>query len=225
MKNSLTSEHKALIFVGCIGMLGAGVRLSRAIRPPDAVGSSAALPRLAPGTPQPALERQIAAADSAAADTGANGRPRRRPRKSSSSRRPRARIAGMAPDSSATFQPSPIQPAIAQPGRGSDDMAHIAGKLDVDAASAAQLDSLPGVGPALANRILADRAARGPFGSMSGFMRVAGIGPATARKLQELVTFSGVSRPPGTAADSLSARRRPKRRVRSRSRPPPLPVS
>src|SRR5262245_46040187 len=38
--------------------------------------------------------------------------------------------------------------------------------LDVDRATAAQIESLPGVGPVLARRIIADRDAHGPFGSL-----------------------------------------------------------
>src|SRR3970282_1179927 len=48
-------------------------------------------------------------------------------------------------------------------------------------ASAAELTRLPRVGPALAARIVADREARGPFGSLDGMRRVPGVGAATAR--------------------------------------------
>lgn len=225
MKTSLTPEHKALIFVAFVGVLGAGVRTIRALRPDAGALARSGLPRLAPGTPQPDLERQIAAADSAAADTGANGRPRPRRRPTTVSRRGRIRIAGMATDSSRTVQPRPAQPVVAQPGRGADDIAHIAGKLDVDAASAAQLDSLPGVGPSLANRMVLDRAAHGPFGSMGGLMRVSGVGPALARRLDSLVTFSGVVRPVSAAAESTLVRRGRKPKVRRQPRPPPAQLS
>jgi competence protein ComEA len=224
MKTSLTPEHKALIFVGCIGLLGAGVRVARALGPAGrgASAESAGLARLAPGTPQPALERQITAADSAAADTGADRRPRPRRRAPTSSRRIRVRLGRVVLDSSGPVQPRPIQPVVAQPGRGADDMAHVSGRLDVDAATAAQLDSLPGIGPAIANRIIADRAAHGAFGSMAGLMRVAGVGPAAARRLDPLVTFSGVAQPVTTGSESTFAR--PRRRRKPPSRPDTLPA-
>jgi competence protein ComEA len=62
--------------------------------------------------------------------------------------------------------------------------------VDVDRADAATLEQLPGVGPALARRIVADRARGGPFGSVDGLSRVAGIGPRLEGRLRPLVTFS-----------------------------------
>jgi competence protein ComEA len=64
----------------------------------------------------------------------------------------------------------------------------------VDRADSAALEALPGVGPALARRIVADRATRGAFGSIDGLSRVAGIGPRLEARLRPLVTFAG--RPP-----------------------------
>jgi competence protein ComEA len=63
--------------------------------------------------------------------------------------------------------------------------------VDVDRADSAALVALPGIGPALARRIVADRAGRGPFGSVDGLSRVAGIGPRLEARLRPLVTFSG----------------------------------
>lgn len=48
--------------------------------------------------------------------------------------------------------------------------------VDVDRAEAAELALLPGVGPALAARIVADRRERGPFGSVAALDRVKGVG-------------------------------------------------
>ncbi len=69
--------------------------------------------------------------------------------------------------------------------------------VDVDRADSAQLVALPGVGPALALRIIADRAANGSFGSPAALeARVRGIGPAMVRRIDSLVTFSGILRAP-----------------------------
>ena len=51
------------------------------------------------------------------------------------------------------------------------------GPLDPNLASAAELEALPGIGPALAQRIVDDREARGPFASTAELARVPGIGP------------------------------------------------
>ena len=71
--------------------------------------------------------------------------------------------------------------------------------VDVDAATAAQLEALPRVGPALAKRIVEDRAANGPFGSLEALQRVKGIGPAMAKSLASRVTFSTSRRPTDAA--------------------------
>jgi competence protein ComEA len=56
--------------------------------------------------------------------------------------------------------------------------------IDVDAASAEELERLPGIGPALASRIVAERAARGRFGGPDGLLRVPGIGPKTLARIR-----------------------------------------
>ncbi|MCL4212452.1 MAG: helix-hairpin-helix domain-containing protein [Gemmatimonadales bacterium] len=81
--------------------------------------------------------------------------------------------------------------------------------LDLDVASAAELERLPGIGPALAARIVADRSALGPFGSLEGLQRVKGIGPALARRLQPHVTFSLPPRPTDAEHSARSGGRRP----------------
>jgi competence protein ComEA len=60
--------------------------------------------------------------------------------------------------------------------------------VNVNTASAEELQTLPGIGPALARRIVEDRAARGPFRSAEELARVFGIGPATATRLRGRVT-------------------------------------
>jgi competence protein ComEA len=61
------------------------------------------------------------------------------------------------------------------------------GKLDLNAATAAELDALPGVGPVLAQRIV-DYRDHKPFTSVDQLDDVPGIGPARAAELAELVT-------------------------------------
>ena len=63
--------------------------------------------------------------------------------------------------------------------------------LDLNRATESELEALPGVGPALAARILADRADRGPFPDVAALDRVRGIGPATVARLVGTVTAEG----------------------------------
>jgi competence protein ComEA len=68
-------------------------------------------------------------------------------------------------------------------------------RVDVDVAARADIERLPGVGPALAKRIVADREARGAFGCLAALDAVKGIGPMLLARLDSLVAFSGAARP------------------------------
>ena len=62
------------------------------------------------------------------------------------------------------------------------------GPVDVNAADAAELDSLPGIGPATATAIVTERERNGPFVDVDDLDRVPGIGPAKLEALRDLVT-------------------------------------
>lgn len=61
------------------------------------------------------------------------------------------------------------------------------GPVSLSAATLEQLDTLPGVGPITAQKILDYRVAHGPFRSVEALDAVPGIGPATIEELRELV--------------------------------------
>jgi competence protein ComEA len=63
-----------------------------------------------------------------------------------------------------------------------------AGPVDLNAAGAAELDALPGIGPVLAQRIVDYRTRNGPFASVDQLDDVPGIGPAIFAELAQLVT-------------------------------------
>lgn len=62
------------------------------------------------------------------------------------------------------------------------------GKININTAGAAELDNLPGVGPALAARIIQYRTDNGPFTNPEDLQNVSGIGPKTYEKMASMVT-------------------------------------
>lgn len=88
----------------------------------------------------------------------------------------------------------------ATPAPGAEKSAFgLDGRLDLNRASADELEGLPGIGPKTAERILEDRKAHGPFRKPSDLGRVKGIGPKTLERLRPHVTA-------GTLRDSARAR-------------------
>lgn len=63
------------------------------------------------------------------------------------------------------------------------------GTVNVNTADAEELDTLPGVGPALAEKIIAYREEKGKFKSMDDLDKVPGVGPAMLEKLEGKVSF------------------------------------
>ena len=63
------------------------------------------------------------------------------------------------------------------------------GVININRASAAELEALPGVGPAIAGRIIEHRTQNGPFRSLSDLDAVKGIGAKKLEKLKDHVAF------------------------------------
>ena len=79
-------------------------------------------------------------------------------------------------------------PSLISGPADADGQASPAGPLDVNRVGADELDALPGVGPATAAAIVAERERNGPFSSVDDLDRVPGIGPAKLDALRDLVT-------------------------------------
>jgi len=95
--------------------------------------------------------------------------------------RPPHRVGG-APEGAPAPDPGPVaSPSVPRPAPG-------APRLDLNAASPAALERLPGIGPQLARRIIEERERAGPFRAVQDLRRVRGIGPKTLEALGPLVT-------------------------------------
>lgn len=77
--------------------------------------------------------------------------------------------------------------AAPDPGRATPSGVRGDGTLDLNRATAAELEGLPGVGPVLATRIVDHREAHGPFTEVGQLRDVAGIGEKTFQDLADLV--------------------------------------
>jgi len=80
-----------------------------------------------------------------------------------------------------------VLPPSAGPRPGRAQPTFTTPPLDLNRASAEDLEALPGIGPALAARIVSARQER-LFSSIEDLERVPGIGPATLQRLRALVT-------------------------------------
>jgi competence protein ComEA len=80
---------------------------------------------------------------------------------------------------------TPVLPtAVASSDRG---IVAPAKKVNINTAGAQELESLPGIGPAIAGRILEYRTSHGPFRTIEELQKVRGIGEVTFARLRELI--------------------------------------
>ena len=68
-------------------------------------------------------------------------------------------------------------------------VAKAAGTINLNQASAAQLQSLPGIGKVTAEHIISYRSEKGPFHQVEDLLQVKGVGPKTLEKIRGLVTL------------------------------------
>jgi competence ComEA-like helix-hairpin-helix protein len=66
----------------------------------------------------------------------------------------------------------------------------LSGKLDINKATSAELEALPGIGPGLAARIVEQRRIAGGFRSVEDLLTVRGIGEKTLAKFRQWVYVS-----------------------------------
>lgn len=79
--------------------------------------------------------------------------------------------------------PEPSDPDAGGAAPGIDEQ----GRIDLNTASLEQLDTITGVGPAIAQRILDYRSQVGRFSSVDQLLEVSGIGPKTLERMRDQV--------------------------------------
>jgi competence protein ComEA len=79
--------------------------------------------------------------------------------------------------------PTPIENNPVLPGSGSSSEL-----IDINIASSAELETLPGIGPTTAQKIIEYRQTNGAFVSIEDIINVSGIGPGLYERIKDLIT-------------------------------------
>lgn len=81
-----------------------------------------------------------------------------------------------------------VAPTVATPSAGAGIIAQQAGaKVNINTADQAQLDTLPGIGAAYAQRIIQYREINGPFRAIEDIKQVSGIGEKRFEDLKDMI--------------------------------------
>lgn len=71
----------------------------------------------------------------------------------------------------------------------SHSVTNVRSKVNINTASESELDTIPGVGPATAQKIIEHRRLNGPFGSLERIMDVSGIGEKKFENMKDYITY------------------------------------
>lgn len=91
-------------------------------------------------------------------------------------------------DGQRIYVPRAGEPVPVVDGPAAPTPSTISGPIDLNTATAEQLDTLPGIGPATAAAIVDHRTEHGPFASVDDLEAVSGIGPVKLAAIRDLVT-------------------------------------
>lgn len=94
-------------------------------------------------------------------------------------------LARVVQDGEQVYVPDASEAAATADGPGAADPT---GRVNINRADASELETLPGIGPVLAERIVAHREANGPFVTLDDLREVSGIGDKKFAALADLIT-------------------------------------
>ncbi|MEP6763618.1 MAG: helix-hairpin-helix domain-containing protein [Gemmatimonadaceae bacterium] len=184
-----TAERQALAFLAAVALLGGGARAWSYYQQSD---QSIATAKGAAGHAAETVGDQLAAIDSArTTKRGAHGKGRGGGVRGSASSNSNAR------NNSSNFArkrkndgklEEPVGRSASEGLRGADIV------IDADVATALQLQMLPRISPALAERIVANRDSLGTFGSLAALGRVRGMSADIRNQIRNLIVFTSIPR-------------------------------
>jgi competence protein ComEA len=166
---------------GSVTVEGVGASASRAVAPAVAArGSPALVVDVAGAVRRPGVYRLARGARIADAVARAGGATR-------SADTLAVNLAAPLADGEQVLMPSRAGPASAVAAGADVGASAHPPPVDLNTATAEQLDALPGIGPVTAQKIVEYRQAHGPFTSLDALDAIPGIGPARIASLRGLV--------------------------------------
>ena len=85
-------------------------------------------------------------------------------------------------------------PSVAAGSPEAADSTASTGQVDINTAGIEELQSLPGIGPSLAQRIVDHRREHGPFRRVEDLLEIKGIGERSLDRMRDRITVSKASK-------------------------------
>ena len=101
----------------------------------------------------------------------------------------RVNLAASLEDNQQVYVPEEVRSTVSSPSELDIMPINDDNKININSATVAELDRLPGIGPALAEEIIRHREVHGLFHSLDDLLDVSGIGPAKIEKISDLISF------------------------------------
>lgn len=190
----------AIVVAAALGAFRGGVVIERESAPISTLSITAATPSAA-STPEPATDPVFVHIDGAVVAPGVYEMTGSLPRVNDAvmaagglagdADTSALNLAAVLSDGEKIYVPRQGEVVAGQASSGAASGSYVgassSGVININTATAEELDSLPGIGPSTAAAIVGDRERNGPFASPEDLMRVSGIGEGKFSKLKDQI--------------------------------------